>query len=280
MYYMKILLLFLLSSILIFPQCSDAGICSLGGQESDSHNKNLRLGLGYQYGYSSKTDEITYNSIGLDGKYSLNDFTLTILLPFNHQTGPLGNVSGIGDLLLTGSYNLLSGYEIPLNIHGGVKLATGNDNKGNLPQAYQSGLGSNDILIGISSAYNNMYVLAGYQIAGGRNDNIQQVKRGDDLLFSVGYNQNVSENFTGGLELLLIKRLDETSIVDPALPGNFISVPESDNLQINGALTLLYMVSENLGVNFFGAIPFRQRPVNIDGLTRSITLAGGIYFML
>jgi hypothetical protein len=239
--------------------------------------KDFSLSLSYQYGYSGKDDDISYGSIFLDGKYNYsgNSFVL-ISVPYNNQSGPLGSTSGIGDIILLVSQNIYKADDFNLSLQGGVKLAAGDESKNNLPQNYQSGLGTNDILLGLSAGYERFYLSTGYQIAGERNDNIQQVKRGDDFLFGAGYNHNLSESFTGGLEFLFIKRLSETSIADPAAPGNYIDIPESDNLQINGAVTLAYKISESIGIKLFGAVPFRKRPVNIDGLTRSLSLSAGL----
>jgi hypothetical protein len=276
----RTLILFMVSAMYVFPQCSDAGICSISGHQQEEMN-NLTLSLSYQYGYSGKNDDITYGSILLDGKYYYSGSSFVLIsVPYNNQSGPLGSTSGIGDIILLGSQNIYTADEFNLSLQGGVKLATGDENKDNLPQNYQSGLGTNDILLGLSASYVRFHASIGYQIAGGRNDNIQKVERGDDLLFSAGYSHNLSESVTGGLQFLVIKRLGETSIADPAAPESYIKIPESDNLQINGALTLNYNLSESIGLNLFGAVPFRKRPVNTDGLTRSLSLSAGINWFM
>jgi hypothetical protein len=274
---MKLILFFFLLTAYIHPQCSDAGICSLGGH-SQEEKQDFRINLSYQYGYSGSTDDISFNTAKVEGEYFYAENSLILLsLPYSGQSGPLGSVSGIGDLLLIASQNIYKNYNTALNIQGGLKLATGNDNAGGLPQAYQSGLGTNDILLGVSLQSYNFYSSAGYQLSGGRNDNIQRVERGDDFLLSAGYNYVLINDLTGGFELLLIKRVGETSIEDPLNPGSFISIPESDNLQINTAVTITYMLTEAAGIKLFGAVPLRKRPVNIDRLTRSLSVAVGAY---
>jgi hypothetical protein len=273
---LKTFIILLLTSVYLFPQCSDAGICSIGGPQGDEI-RDYSISLSYQYGYSGKDDDISYNSVLLNAKYYYSGSSFLLLsLPYNSQSGPLGSVSGIGDLIILGSQNIYSTESLSLSVQAGAKLATAKVDADDLPQNYQSGLGSNDILLGVSGEYKNLYSSLGYQIAGRRNDNIQQVERGDDFLYSAGYSHGLTTQLKGALEFLIIKRIGETSIVDPASPGNYINISESDNLQINGAVNLSYIISENFDINLFGAVPFRKRPVNIDGLTRSLSLAAGV----
>jgi hypothetical protein len=274
---MKSFLLIILLSVYVYPQCSDAGVCSIGEHNSMT-DKNLRVGLSYVYGNSGKTDDISYSSISLESDYRfLESTSIYLSLPFSFQSGPLGDVSGIGDLLFIINQNIYKTDNLSLNIQGGLKLATGDDNSENLPQMYQSGLGSNDIIFGTSLSYENFSAAIGYQAAGSRNNNIQRVERGDDLLLSGGYTFSFLEQLTLNLQLLFIKRLSETTIADTMNQGNFTAVPESDNLQVNSALSISYMVSEVSEIKLFGAVPFKKRPVNIDGLTRAVSFSAGFF---
>lgn len=254
-------------------QCSDAGICTLVPHLELEDNKPFNVGIGYGYGYSGKTDDISYNSININAAYSLtNETSINLFLPYNSQSGPLGSISGVGDLIVGVSQGLKINMVSMLQFSAGVKFATGEDNVDNLPQKYQSGLGSTDILMGVNYRNNNFLFGIGYQIAGERNSNILQLKRGDDLLVSGEYNFLVDE-FTFSPKLLIIKRLGKSSI-DSSGDTDGIAygeIPDSDQLQINFLLSTNYKVSETYSLSFDFAIPFLKREVNVDGLTRAFS---------
>jgi hypothetical protein len=58
----------------------------------------------------------------------------------------------------------------------------------------------------------------------------------------------------------------------------YLDLPGSDQFQINVLGSLLLPVSEKISLNVMAAVPLLQRDVNVDGLTRSITLGSGIVF--
>lgn len=277
---MRLFLFISLAAAYIYPQCSDAGICSITDSYPSSA-KNLRTGILYEFGYSGSIDDISYSSIVLKADYDFSENTSTHLsIPYSFQSGPDGSASGMGDLLLLINQNILNQDNISLGVQGGVKFSVSDDNLENLPQMYQSSLGTTDFLFGVSLTYNNFNLASGYQVAGTRNSNILKVKRGNDFLFSAGYDHSFYKDLNATVKLLVIKRLSETSIADTSTPGNYINIDGSDNLQINAALSFAYMISESVELNLFGAVPFKKRPVNTDGLTRSLSLNAGLFFHL
>lgn len=261
-----------------FAQCSDAGICSLGGHEDMEKVANFNFGLSYNYGYSGKDDEITYHSFKLNGAYNVTEYIkFSLMIPYNSQSGPLGKVNGIGDLIV-GMNSSFSVGEAAMSTFAGVKIGTGDENKDpELPQAYQSGLGSTDILFGADYSFSNFTFGAGYQIAGSRNNNaITRLKRGDDLLLRGSYIYNL-DDFVFNPQILLIKRLGKSSILDPTSETEkFVDVEDSDQLQINFLLNGTYNISENYSLFLEAAVPFLKREVNVDGLTRAFSAAIGI----
>jgi hypothetical protein len=55
--------------------------------------------------------------------------SLQMSIPYNIQSGPLGDVSGIGDLIVSVNQNLFKDDKSTLDASVGAKLATGDDNK-------------------------------------------------------------------------------------------------------------------------------------------------------
>ena len=266
-------------------QCSDAGICQLGIHFDEPDNKKLNLGVRYNFGYSGKDDDIQYHTVQIDASYQLLDRTsVSLLLPYNSQSGPLGDVSGIGDLIIGFSQDLQLKQGSGITLSLGARFATGDENKDpELPQKYQSGLGSNDVLFGLQYYINSLYLGVGYQLAGDRNNNaITRLERGDDFLIRGGYKIAVND-FTFDPQLLVIKRLSESSVLDPGSSSSedeFMDVEDSDQLQINFLLNSQYALSDQSSLFFEFAFPFLKREVNVDGLTRAFTAALGINFRL
>lgn len=264
----------------LYSQCSDAGVCSIGSQHEQLGHS---FSAGYAFGKSGKSDDLMFHSFHVEGSIRvLEDSRLSIVLPWSSASGPLGKASGIGDLTILLNQVVWKNTENQLSVQAGGKFATGSVNLGNLPQAYQPGLGTNDLLLGISFHTEPWLFALGYQLSPGRSSNAAiQLKRGDDLLARVGYKTRTDE-FTFGLEVLAIKRLQEASIVSPSaqITSSFVSIPGSDQFQVNVLGNAAMKLSKSYSLRFLGAVPLRSRPVNVDGLTRSITLSIGLHYAI
>ena len=267
-----------------YAQCSDAGVCQLGDHSFDVENSSpLDVSVSYKFGSSGKDDDVQFYSFQLNGSYDLfENSSIQFLIPYNFQSGPAGNVNGIGDLILSWNQKLLSNENSSLSASIGAKRATGSDNKNNLPQVYQNGLGTNDLLFALNYSYNNISLSAGYQMAGGRNNNVLKLKRGDDLLLRGAYNLTFGEiNITP--QLLFIKRLSKSSIIDfstGAMIDKYIEVDKSDQTQLNLLTALQYNFSGVYSLIGEFAIPFLKREVNVDGLTRVFSISVGVRFSI
>ncbi len=287
---MKVLLI--LSTLLLvvnfylsenFAQCSDAGICQIGGHPMEDEDEILFSISGfYKYGYSGKEDDVQFNSLQLNVSYNaFGSSSIQLLVPYNLQSGPSGTVNGIGDLILSLNQNLLSDKGSSLDASIGIKMATGDDNKDNLPQVYQSGLGMNDVLFALNYTYNKLSVGAGYQISGERNNNITRLEKGDDLLLRASYDL-LFDQLSITPQLLFIQRLAKSSILDTASTNEekFIEVDNSDQAQLNFLTVFRYKIDDYFTLVGDFAIPFIKREVNVDGLTRAFSASVGVSFSI
>jgi len=267
-----------------FAQCSDAGVCQLSDHSFDVENSTpLDVSVSYKFGSSGKDDDVQFHSFQLNGSYNLFDnSSIQLLIPYNFQSGPASNVNGVGDLILSWNQKLLSDENSSLSASIGVKIATGSDKKDYLHQVYQSGLGTNDLLFALNYSYNSISLSAGYQMAGGRNDNVLKLKRGDDLLLRGAYNLTFGEiNITP--QLLFIKRLSKSSIIDfstGAMIDKYVDVDKSDQTQLNLLTAFQYDFSGVYSLIGEFAIPFLKREVNVDGLTRVFSASVGVRFSI
>ena len=261
-------------------QCSDAGVCSLGRQTADMSHE---VSLTYLFGKSTKADDLTFHSLQLGAAVQVSDQSrLSISLPFNRQSGPLGSTTGSGDLTLLWSQTVLGGPSARLGFQIGGKLAIADVNAKKLPQAYQSGLGTNDLLIGATSEFQHWNIAVAYQFSQDRSPNrIDRIKRGDDVLLRIGYS-DAADNWQLGAEMLTIKRLQKSSVLLSASgqPEVYGVVPESNQTQVNLVGHAGYRLSSESELRGTVAFPLLNRKVNVDGLTRSLSLSIGFAYLL
>lgn len=267
-------------SIENLAQCTDGGICQLGGHLLEGEaGEMFNISTYFKYGYSGKEDDVQYYSFVVDGYYNvLEKSAIQLMIPYNIQSGPLGDVSGIGDLILSWNQGLYTDGNSSINASVGVKLATGDDIKDSLSQVYQSGLGTNDLLFGVNYAYKQFVIGAGYQLYGGRNNDTYQLEKGNDLLLKASYKFSF-DKLSVIPQLLYIQPLAESSILDSTSTEEaYVDVQDSNQPQLNFLASLEYRFDDNIAVLGDFAIPFIERKVNLDGLQRAITASLGVMF--
>jgi hypothetical protein len=266
-----------------FAQCSDGGVCQLNNTETSHYTQsNLTFSFNYKFGLGSKSEEVKFHSLNLAIKYKLFEKSrLQIFLPYNSQTGPLGSVDGIGDAIINWNQDLLHKEDIKLEAVIGIKLSTGNASKNALPQSYQSGLGSNDLILALDLFIKDWGIGLGYQKAGGRNNNpLTRLKRGDDFLLRASYSIPL-DKFTFIPQLVFIKQLSRSSIIDLTKPNElFFDLPNSDQSQLNFLTQIIYKFNTNYGLSIEAAFPFIKRKINVDGLTRTLSFSTGVRYSI
>jgi hypothetical protein len=241
----------------------------------------LRIGISYAHGSSGNTDDLRFNSINADVTWRVDEHGMLMLrLPWTSNSGPLGDAQGLGDVLVLVDRVVWSTPTLQLRAQIGGKFATGASNANDLPQAYQPGLGSNDVLLGLAATMGAWNMSIGYQHPFGRSDNaITRLKRGSDVVLRAGYATDFDAVGISG-ELLAVKRLGESSVL--VLPSGgreqFMDVPDSDQLQVNVLLTATYAVTADVSLGVQAAVPLLAREVNVDGLTRSFTAGIGLTY--
>jgi hypothetical protein len=273
-------LLFILCFTQAYSQCSDAGVCIIGKKPNELFRKyKSSVSIGYTLGTNGGPFKIKYASIYAEANLQVSKFTnLIINMPLNFNSGPLGKASGPGDASIVGSIMFPINGKAAITLSLGGKFATGRVNAGDtLPQYYQPGLGTNDMLIGLGFLSRNVYVNIAYQKSFGRSANLStRLKRGDDILLRAGYFMQAKE-IEVKAEILTIKRLQKSSIlIYGSSPEGFTEVDNSNQLQINLLAQFTYVVTNQFDNSIFVAVPLLKRDTNIDGLKRSIS--GGFSF--
>lgn len=273
----------------VFAQCSDAGVCSIGGHVEEAHSGSFNIG--YTLGGSGKPDSVTFHSVTARGNFALGKgFTVDVSLPYNFQNGEVIKTSGIGDLMAILSKSFEVNKEVALTVSLGAVVPTGEvDLGGYAPQIYQSSQGSFDVLGGIGLTYHSFDASLGVQIPTTRSKNkFDEIKRAPDLMLRGGYSFALGKVDLKA-EAILIKRLGLSSVYDrwwPLLSGGilttgsrYIDDPGSDQLQFNLGLSASTMISKQIRLSAYAAAPLLKRDNNTDGLKRSFTLSPGLGYM-
>ncbi len=263
----------------LFAQSSDAGMSSTETQLRDPRYQSAVLT--YVYGTSgpsgdSSQRDIRYNSLVLSGESEVFGFNVWGALPINQQNGLLGSVTGIGDLMVVVDRTLFSLAGADFSVGIGGRFATASVNQGGLPQAYQSGVGSNDYLIQANAMSKSLNFGIAYQLSGNRNaNNLTQLKQGDQFVLRGGYTYR-GDGYDVGLQLLAIKQIQLTSVLDPlSQTKSFMDVAGTDKIHLDILLKGRYQVFGWLAATASAGFPIDLRDVNVDGLTREFTASIG-----
>ena len=285
----KTAFVFLLLQYSAFSQCSDAGICTIGKH----HSKELRpntssITLSYVYGTSGKDPDIngslnnlSFGSVKLDADIDITkDIGLGLGIPYTFISGPLGENNGAGDLTIvfSKSFRIKKTHQLTFSVGG--KFVSGNVNSSDsLPQRYMPGLGTNDLLLGAVYTYTNYFFGVGYQKPFGRSANyITRLKRGDDVLVRAGFFEQFNKLGVKA-EILTILRLQPSSVLgNIAGEEGFVEVNGSNETQVNLLATVNYQASREIGISGQVAIPFLKRDYNLDGLKRTLSVAGSLSY--
>ncbi|MEQ6119220.1 hypothetical protein [Reichenbachiella sp. MALMAid0571] len=304
-WFIAILLLTFTSGTINAQGCSDAGFCTMGALKPDQgYSKRLSVQIRSielsQYIGLTHFKDVIFNytadvNIGIGDKT-----TIQVKVPYVYVEGVLKNTNGIGDLSLGLAQNLVSNERYQINLTLGTKLPIGNSNLAldgkPLPMYYQTGLGTYDVIAGISLISKGWMVATGYQQSLNRNDNdfwwsdweghpmeatvraykqSRSLNRGKDIMFRVERNFRFS-NFNFNIGLLPIYRLTKDTNISRG--GIESKIDGSDGL----ALTLLvgggYQFSVKSGIKIMNGFRLVKRHFNPDGLSREfVSNIGYVY---
>lgn len=265
-----------LFSLALHGQCSDAGACAAGRVEPSRGNQ---IALSLQGGATGPPDFLSIRGFRLDALVRLGPSTALVLtLPFQRIEGPRGRVSGLGDSVLILDQALVKEPSWGLSAQVGSRLSTGKaDADPTLPQAYQTGLGPSDLMLGLRGSLEAWQGGLVYQKAGGRSANpITRLRRGDDAVawLSRSFEWQETRITVKGLG---IKRLSLSSVRDiGASSERFVDVPDSDRLQLNLDLEVMHPLTKALRILGRADLPILKRSTNVDGLKRSRSLSLGL----
>lgn len=239
-----------------YSQISEDNLWSLKSALRDPYRPAITLN--YMLGGGDSKSNLSYTSYRISADATLFESTrLWGSIPINTQNGPLGSITGIGDLMLTVEQKFLDIAGIDVSGEISTKFATGSTTSGDsLPQGYQSGTGTNDLLLGVNLGGKNINFGIGYQFIGGRSANeLTQLKQGDRFVVHAGYMYRGDKLDLGG-DVVATQPLDKASVLNPIEQGEkFIDVLGSDKLQMDLILKGRYKLNESLAFTASLAFP-------------------------
>jgi hypothetical protein len=284
--------------------CSDAGFCTMGAMKPDqAYNKKVQfklnsMELSFYRGTTTLTPIIYVATADLNFSLSSRN-TFQVKIPLQHVEGRLANTSGMSDISLCYTRNLLSSDRFDLNLSFGAKIPTNRSDfiaaDGNaLPMYYQTSLGTFDLIAGISFINRKWLFATGIQIPLNNNNNqfdwhrwqtddpdellyvmeypnSTELKRGTDIMLRVERNFRLNRfNFSAGL--LPIYRITADRVT------NFLGDRTSSNaagdvakgLAMSWIATAGYSFNVRTGVKLLVGHKITQRAYSPDGLTREL----------
>lgn len=237
-----------------------------------------------------------------DLNFSLNSKTsFQVKLPYQAVTGTLANTSGLGDISLCLTRNIIKAQKFDVNLSVGGKIRTNKSDKDAdgfpLPMYYQTSLGTYDFITGISVISRNWLFATGIQHPFNKNgnqflwteweggpvdidevkeySNAKELKRGTDVMVRVERNFRFSQwNFTLGL--LPIYRVNNDEITDAT--GKRVKPDGAKGLAMSVIFTTGYSFNVRSGIKALVGHKLVQRDENPDGLTRELVTTLSYYY--
>lgn len=267
--------------------CSDAGICTapsirLTDTSVLSGDKKNTVTVGTVFG----TAQYKVNSLGIHAEYvrRLGKLTLSGKVAYSYITGPLTSNSGLADAMFTAAYSFNDKFTPMI----GLKLPFNDANKMlnglTLPMAYQTSLGTTDLLAGFTYTFNNWGVALAWQQplvqnnstfiitdypAGSIDSRYRSTKgfeRRADVLARAYYNIRFNSKWLFTPGVLPIYHIGDDYWTDNT--GTRTSIPGSQGLTLNTNVALRYTLNSSSYLRFTVGAPVMARKVRPEGLTK------------
>ncbi len=284
-------LLFMVVDIVAGQGCSDAGACSAGSmdflQNEQTSPTKLNVSFEQTFGLGEKFVLIGQSTATI--RYQLfRNTQLQLRAPFVFTIGNLGSTTGVGDMIFSVTQAIFSGQKQGMSFLLGTRLKSNNSDfeiNGNpLPMAYQTSLGTYDILTGIFYYWKKWDFYVAYQHPFNRNNNqylhpaeetdnnklyyeSAQLKRGDDMYLRLQRTFVVKVKNSIKATLLGIYRMQQDQIIKN---DENIYLTGSNGITINLGVTYIQKLKTGKSFEYSLSFPVIDRKYRADGLTRNL----------
>ena len=232
---------------------------------------------------------------------------LQVKLPYQAVKGNFGSTSGMSDISLCLTRNILTSGEFDFNFSIGAKIPTNDSDLKDetfdlpLPMYYQTSLGTYDAIIGMSMISRQWLFATGIQHPFNRNknhftwapwipvyqngegadyvrsyDGAYELKRGTDVMLRVERNFRFSRiNFSAGMLPIFRITKDEVTNVNTS---ERVKPDGTTGMALSAIVTAGYSFNIQSGVKFLYGKKLTDRKVNPDGLTRHAVMTFSYYY--
>ena len=288
-----ILILVFISRLAPGQGCSDAGACSIGSldhQEGEKEAPKIKLSFEQSLGSGEKFIFISQSSLTLEHRIFKNT-SYIVRVPFIFISGNLGNSTGIGDVMISVVQQVLQTDQSQLGFLAGSKLRSNNSDfsfGGNpLPMAYQTSLGTYDIIGGVQYIWKtwNFYLAYQHPFGSNRNQYLNSpnetdpnklyyesayLNRGDDIAFRLQKNFKLKKEQALQTGFLSIYRIQKSQIIKN---DQKVILDGTSGLTLNLYLTYIKKLKGNAVLYLTAAAPVIDRTYRADGLTRNFVIS-------
>ena len=273
--------------------CSDAGACSIGSmdhQDEEAVPPKIKLSYEQSFGLGEKFIFISQTSLTLEHRIFKNTAYI-VRVPFIFTSGNIGNTTGIGDVIVSVVQQVMQTDKSQLGFLVGTRLRTNNSGfsfAGNpLPMAYQTSLGTYDIIGGVQYIWKTWNFYMAYQHPFGRNQNqylndpeitdpkkiyyeSAYLKRGDDLALRLQKDFKLKKQQTLQTGIMAIYRIQKSEIIKN---DKNVVLDGTSGITLNLYLTYAKKLKGNGILYVTAAAPVIDRAYRADGLTRNFVLS-------
>ena len=274
--------------------CSDAGACSVDILNfSPGHEQKTRkITLSFDQSFALGEHFIFISQSTLGVQYKITKTTRAELrVPFIFTYGNLGYTYGAGDLIISLSQDFFKDKNYQVTGIIGSRLKVNNadftfDGQP-LPMAYQTSLGTYDIITGVQYSRMKWNFYVAYQHPFGRNENRYLVppgetnpdkqyfesaylKRGDDLYARLRYHLALKSDRSLIFTLLSIYRIQKSEIIKN---DQNVVLDGSNGLTMNPGITYSTALKNDRKLSLQLAAPVIDRNYRADGLTRNVIIS-------
>ena len=265
--------------------CSDAGFCTIHSikpsvNETSSAKNQFKTGMTYgvaQY-------QVTVLSPYLEYTRYMGNVALSTRLLLGMRLGELTTNTGLADAIITATWAASS----ELNFTAGVKVPFNNANKKidgrPLPMAYQTSLGTTDMILGITRSWNKFSISGAWQQPLTQNGNTFLIdeypdgilsdpyistngyKRKGDVLLRLSHSTQLSEKIIFSSSILPIYHFGDDSYENSE--GEEITIDDSKGLTLNLNVFFQYHLTQNTFVELNLGGPVVAREKRPDGLSQ------------
>lgn len=293
--------------------CSDAGFCTMGAMKPDQPflvNIPIRLRtmeLSFYRGTTTLSPIVYVGTLDMNFNIADNKTFFQVKLPYQAVSGNFGSTSGLSDISLCLTRQIISTPTFNYNVSLGTKIPSNDadlrDDQHNLPlpMYYQTSLGTYDIIGGFSMISRDWLFATGIQIPLNRNNNeftwapwipvynngegadyvreydrALELKRGTDVMLRIERNFRFSRiNFSLGALPIYRITSDEVTV---ASTGKRNKPDGTTGLALSAIATAGYSFNIHTGVRFLYGKKISQRDFNPDGLTRMTVMTFSYYY--